>query len=154
MFKKMHQKVEQYNASLVSEYELSQSVQSYLGIIKHCNGYELSQELLNRVFFETDHFAGADKMIKIATGSKKESSRKVKDYHLSPYGCYLVAQNGDPRKKEIALAQTYFALQTRKQELFETMDAEGKRLYVRQEVISYNKKLGVIPVQKRLRKKK
>jgi DNA-damage-inducible protein D len=88
-----------------------------------------------------DHFVGADKMIKIATGSKKEALRKVKNYHLSRYACYLVAQNGDSRKKEIALAQTYFAWQTRKQELFEAMDADGKRLYVRQEVISHNKKL-------------
>ena len=88
-----------------------------------------------------DHFVADYKMIKIATHSKKETLRKVKDYRLSRYACYLVAQNGNPRKPEIALAQTYFAYQTRKQELFESMDAEGKRLYVRQEVITHNKKL-------------
>ena len=54
-------------------------------------------------------------MISIGNGGK----RKVDDYKLSRYACYLIAQNGDPRKKVIALAQTYFAIQTRKQELSE-----------------------------------
>ena len=62
-----------------------------------------------------DHFVGADKMITVAKGAK----RKVEDYKLSRYGCYLIAQNGDSRKKVIALVQTYFAVQTRKQELLE-----------------------------------
>ena len=61
----------------------------------------------------SDHFVGADKMITVAKGAK----RKVEDYKLSRYACYLIAQNGDSRKKVIALAQTYFAVQTRKQEL-------------------------------------
>lgn len=89
----------------------------------------------------SDHFRSAPKMIKIAKGTKKETFRKVDDYHLSRLACYLVAQNGDPRKTEIAFAQTYFAVQTRKQELFETMDDSGKRLFTRQQVISHNKQL-------------
>lgn len=88
-----------------------------------------------------DHFVGAAKMIKIAKNTQKEATRSIIDYQLSRYACYLIAQNGDPRKPEIALAQTYFAYQTRKQELFETMDAEGRRLYIRQEVIAGNKQL-------------
>ncbi len=61
------------------------------------------------------HFVGADKMVQIGSGAK----RKQKDYKLTRYACYLIAQNGDSRKKVIALAQTYFAIQTRKQEISE-----------------------------------
>lgn len=84
-----------------------------------------------------DHFRGAPKMVEI--GSK--TARKVVDYQLSRFACYLIAQNGDPRKLEIAFAQTYFAVQTRKQELYETMDDDGKRLFTRQQVVSHNKQL-------------
>lgn len=71
-----------------------------------------------------NHFVGADKMV--ATGSGAE--RRIEDYLLTRYACYLVAQNGDPRKVEIAEAQTYFAIQTRKQELSEQYLEENKRL--------------------------
>ena len=62
-----------------------------------------------------DHFREATKMIEAGKGAQ----RKVKDYKLTRYACYLIAQNCDPRKEEIAFAQSYFALQTRKQELIE-----------------------------------
>lgn len=88
-----------------------------------------------------DHFVGADKMIKIAKDTAKEALRKIDDYHLSRFACYLIAQNGDPRKPEIAFAQAYFAVQTRKQELYETLDDDGKRLFTRQQVMSHNKQL-------------
>ena len=64
-----------------------------------------------------DHFLDVGKMIKIAKNTAKEALRNVQDYHLSRYACYLMAQNGDPRKQEIATAQTYFAVQTRRQEI-------------------------------------
>ena len=77
------------------------------------------------------HFVDTDKMINIAKGAK----RKVADYKLSRYACYLIAQNGDPRKEVIALAQTYFAIQTRKQELTEKeyseLTEDEKRFYQR-----------------------
>ena len=78
-----------------------------------------------------DHFIGADKMINLAKGAQ----RKVLDYKLSRYACYLIVLNCDPRKKVIALAKTYFAIQTRKQELmendYESLTEDEKRFYQR-----------------------
>ncbi|MDY0227385.1 MAG: DNA damage-inducible protein D [Desulfomicrobium apsheronum] len=62
-----------------------------------------------------DHFRGVTKMVKLGSGAE----RAVDDFMLTRYACYLIAQNGDPRKEPIAFAQSYFAIQTRKQELIE-----------------------------------
>ena len=85
----------------------------------------------NSLIEEKDHFVGADKMVEIGSGAY----RKQSDYKLSRYACYLTAQNGDSRKEVIALAQTYFAVQTRKQELTEKeyslLTEDEKRIYQR-----------------------
>jgi DNA-damage-inducible protein D len=88
-----------------------------------------------------DHFRDVTKMIKIAVETPKEASREIQDYHLSRYACYLIAQNGDPRKEEIALAQTYFAIQTRKQEVHELQIEDNKRVFLRGEMKEHNKNL-------------
>ena len=64
---------------------------------------------------ESDHFRGVTKMVTLGSGAQ----RAVEDFMLTRYACYLIAQNGDPRKQAIAFAQSYFAVQTRKQELIE-----------------------------------
>ena len=78
-----------------------------------------------------DHFANVGKMVEIGSNTKRET----REYILSRYACYLIAQNGDSRKEVIALAQTYFAIQTRKQELSEKeyneLTEDEKRLYRR-----------------------
>ena len=78
-----------------------------------------------------DHFSQVGKMVKIGSGA----IRKQVDYKLSRYACYLIMQNSDPRKEVVALGQTYFAIQTRKQELIEkeysTLTEDEKRFYQR-----------------------
>ncbi len=78
-----------------------------------------------------DHFTDVSKMVQIGSGAEKN----VKDYKLTRYACYIIAQNGDPRKEVIALAQTYFAVQTRKQEITEKeysmLTEDEKRFYQR-----------------------
>ena len=78
-----------------------------------------------------EHFVGADKTIQMPKGATKS----IKEYKLTRYACYLIAQNGDSRKEVIALAQTYFAIQTRKQEISEKeyslLTEDEKRFYQR-----------------------
>ena len=100
--------------------------QKFLNVIEGAkNACKQSNNLL------LDHFTQVGKMIKLGKGG----NRNVIDYKLSRYACYLIAQNGDSRKKVIALAQTYFAIQTRRQELSEkeynALTEDEKRLYQR-----------------------
>ena len=84
-----------------------------------------------------DHFREVTKMVLLGSGSQ----RKVQDFMLTRYACYLIAQNGDPKKEEIAFAQSYFALQTRKTELIEERLQQIARLDTRERLRSSEKQL-------------
>ena len=87
-----------------------------------------------------DHFADVGKSSSMPHGGVRE----IDDYQLSRYACYLIVQNGDPRKEVIAVGQTYFAVKTRQQELidgYDRLSEEQKRLAVRREMTTHNKSL-------------
>jgi len=94
----------------------------------------------NSGFNVGDHFAGISKTIQMP----KTAEKQVIDYKLTRYACYLIVQNGDPRKEIIALGQTYFAIQARRQELadvFNQLDENNKRLVVRGNIKQWNQLL-------------
>ncbi len=92
----------------------------------------------------SDHFSQVGKLVTI--GSKAKRNIEDYDYHLSRYACYLIIQNADPSKEIVAGGQTYFAIQTRRQELkddkgFQQLDENKKRLFLRNELKDHNKQL-------------
>jgi DNA-damage-inducible protein D len=84
-----------------------------------------------------DHFVDANKMVTLGSDAKRE----IEDLLLTRYACYLIAQNGDPRKEEIAFAQSYFAVQTRKQEIIEDHIQLAERLKARKHLKDSEKEL-------------
>jgi len=123
------------------EYWLGRELMPILGYIK----WEKAEDVIGRAAAAClnsgqsvdNHFHRVGKMVQIGSNTMRE----VVDWKLDRYACYLVAQNGDPKKSEIALAQTYFAVQTRKHEIFEQMSDDDRRLFIRGEVTTENKKL-------------
>jgi len=123
------------------EYWLARELQAVLGYAQ----WRRFSEVIERAkiacetsgFSISDHFANVGKMVDIGSGA----ARDVGDVMLTRYACYLIAQNGDPRKDEIAFAQSYFAIQTRKQELIEERLVILNRLQLREQLRTSEKRL-------------
>ena len=119
--------------------------------IQHLLGYSKWENFLNVVskartaceisgHAVENHFPDVRKMVDLGSGSQRE----VDDIMLTRYACYLIAQNGDPRKPEIAFAQTYFALQTRRAELIEQRIMEAERVQARHKLATTEKELSQV----------
>ena len=124
-----------------TEYWLARDIQHLLGYTKWDNFLNVLSKAKTACEVSdhavSDHFADVSKMVDLGSGSQRE----VDDLMLTRYACYLIAQNGDPKKQEIAFAQTYFAVQTRRAELIEQRLLDAERISARKKLTSTEKEL-------------
>ena len=142
---KLHSEFEQYaHEENKTEHWFARDLQILLGYGKWDNFQKVIEKAKsaceNSNQIPNNHFLDVRKMVTIGSGAP----RNIGDIKLTRYACYLIAQNGDPRKTEIAFAQTYFAVQTRKQEIIEQRIAEVERIQAREKLSNSEKQFSGI----------